>query len=208
MLGWAGLGWARSLLTASSQPPHSLLAASSQLPRSLFTGSSQPSHSLLTASSKLPHNLFTASPQPPHSLPTASSSPAKHAPAPQPPPPRQAADKRQKGGPSWKKGVRFLKPVHTWRCKRGRKTEAENWTPLFADPEADALKRQPGFYVSCASARWPCHVPPPPSIQRPRGRSLRNLSLRRRRQRCNHCLEPRCVRGASTPIRCVMARAS
>ena len=35
----------------------------------------------------------------------------------------------------------FLKPVHTWRCKRGRKTEAENWTPLFADPEADALKQ-------------------------------------------------------------------
>ena len=140
-------------------------------PSSFLTASSQPSHSLLTASSKLPHNLFTASPQPPHSLPTASSSPAKHAPAPQPPPPRQAADKRQKGGPSWKKGVRFLKPVHTWRCKRGRKTEAENWTPLFADPEADALKRQPGFYVSCASARWPCHVPPPFHPKAPRAKS-------------------------------------
>ena len=81
-----------------------------------------------------------------------------------PHPPRQAADKRQKGGPSWKKGVRFLKPVHTWRCKRGRKTEAENWTPFFADPEADTLKQgNQGFIFRVRLRAGLAMYPPPPS---------------------------------------------
>ena len=63
-----------------------------------------------------------------------------------------------------KKGVRFLKPVHTWRCKRGRKTEAENWTPIFADPEADTLKQgNQGFIFRVRLRAGLAMYPPPPS---------------------------------------------
>ena len=100
----------------------------------------------------------------------------------------------------------FWAPLY-WALYARPQNRSRLWDALFPNPTTRICLGEnvgPYFALVCELALPGMSL----SSSRSSTGNFRNLSSRRRRQRCSHCLAPRCVRGAPTPMRYFATRAT